>query len=135
MKSFHLYILAAGLLASSAAGYGQSLLSGQWHGTENNLPVVDLTIEQNAGQTNGSAVFYLIKRNLDGSNAHVGGQASGPMENVDLSVNKLSFTMHRPDGSVVSFRVELTDADHARLFRLGDDTPGGSGWPLVRVKP
>ena len=63
------------------------------------------------------------------------GQAAGPMENLNYEPEKLTFDMHRLDGSVVSFRVELTDADHARLFRTSDNEPGGSGFPLVRVKP
>ncbi len=108
---------------------------GKWHGTDNNLPTVDLTIEQNAGQATGSAIFYLIKRNPGESNPYVDGQTAGPMENLKYEPEKLSFDMHRLDGSVVSFRVELADADHAKLFRTSDDAAGGSGFPLVRVKP
>jgi hypothetical protein len=137
MRSVNKYLVAAGLLSVSFAGYGQSSLSGRWHGTENNLPIVDLTIETNASQVTGAAVFYLIKRNSDGSNAHVDGQALGPMESLNYEPKKLNFVMHRSDGSVVSFRVELTDPDHARLFRTSDHdaAPEGSGLPLVRVKP
>jgi hypothetical protein len=123
------------LLAASIAAHAQSSLEGKWHGTENNLPIVDLTIAENAGQASGNVVFYLIKRNPDESNAHVDGQAAGPMENLSYQPEKLTFDMHRADRSVVSFRVELTDADHARLFRTSDHEPGGSGFPLVRVKP
>jgi hypothetical protein len=45
--------------------------------------------------------------------------------------------MHRSDGSLVSFRIELTDRDHARLFRTSDHDANaeGSGLPLVRVNP
>ncbi len=135
MRSLNQCIVVSFLLAGSIAGYGQSSLSGKWRGTENNLPLMDLTIEQNASYASGSAVFYVIKRNTDGSNAHVDGQAGGPMENVKSEPEKLSFDMHRPDGSVVSFRVELADANHAKLFRTSDNAPEGSGFPLVRVKP
>jgi hypothetical protein len=137
MKSVNRYIIAAGLLTVSLAGYGQSSLSGKWHGTENNLPIVDLTIEKNAGQATGAVAFYVIKRNTDGSNAHVDGQAMGPMENLNYEPKKLSFDMHRSDGSLVSFRIELTDRDHARLFRTSDHDANaeGSGLPLVRVNP
>ena len=127
-------VVIACLLAASIAAYAQSSLAGKWHGTENNLPTVDLTIAENAGQPSGSAVFYLIKRNPDESNAHVDGQAAGPMENLSYQPEKLTFDMHRTDGSLVSFRVELTDADHARLFRTSDHEPGGSGLPLIRLK-
>jgi hypothetical protein len=130
MRSASKYLVAAWLLSVSLAGYGQSSLSGKWRGTENNLPIVDLTIEKSVSETTGAAVFYIIKRNPDGSNAHVDGQAMGPME-------KLTFSMHRADGSLVSFRVELTDPDHARLFRTSDHDANaeGSGLPLVRVNP
>jgi hypothetical protein len=127
-------IVIACLLAASIAAYAQSSLAGKWHGTENDLPIVDLTIAENAGQASGNVVFYLIKRNPDESNAHVDGQAAGPMENLSYQPEKLTFDMHRTDGSLVSFRVELTDADHARLFRTSDNQPGGSGLPLVRLK-
>jgi len=137
MRSANKYLVAVWLLFMSLAAYGQGSLSGRWHGTENNLPIVDLTIEKGVSQTTGAAVFYLIKRNPDGSNAHVDGQAMGPMENLNYDPQKLTFNMHRPDGSLVTFRVELTDPDHARLFRTSDHNADaeGSGLPLVRVKP
>jgi hypothetical protein len=135
MISIKKYVVIAGMLAASMAAHAQGTLAGKWHGTENNLPTVDLTIEENAGQASGSAVFYLIKHNADGSGAHVDGQAAAPMEKMNYEPEKLTFDMHRLNGSVVSFRVELTDADHARLFRTSDNEPGGSGFPLVRVKP
>ena len=137
MRSANKYLVAVWLVSISLAAYGQSALSGRWHGTANNLPVVDLTIEKGVSQTTGAAVFYLIKRNPDGSNAHVDGHALGPMENLNYEPKKLSFDMHRSDGSLVSFRIELTDPDHARLFRTSDHDADaeGSGLPLVRVNP
>jgi hypothetical protein len=135
MRSLNQCIILASLLAGSMAGYGQTSLVGEWHGTDNSLPIIDLNIKQNAGQTTGSAVFYMIKRNSDGGNPYVFGQATGPMENLNYAPEKLSFDMHRRDGSLVSFRVELADADHAKLFRTSDHAPEGSGFPLVRVKP
>jgi hypothetical protein len=128
-------IMVASLLAGSIAGYGQTSLVGKWHGMENNLPTVDLDIQQNAGQANGSAIFYLIKRNYDGATPYVFSQASAPMENVTYAPEKLTFDMHRKDGSLVSFRVELVDAGHAKLFRTSDNAPEGTGFPLVRVSP
>jgi hypothetical protein len=135
MKRLNRCILVASLLAGSIAGYGQTSLVGKWHGMENNLPTVDLDIEQNAGQANGSATFYLLKRNDDSSKPYVGGQATGPMENLNYAPEKLTFDMHRKDGSLVSFRVELVDSGHAKLFRTSDNAPEGTGFPLVRVGP
>jgi hypothetical protein len=135
MKTLNKCILLAYLLAGSIAGYGQTSLVGEWHGTDNNLPTIDLNIKQDAGQTIGSAVFYMIKRNSDGSKPYVFGQATGPMENLNYAPEKLSFDMHRRDGSLVSFRVELVDSAHARLFRTSDNAAEGAGFPLVRVNP
>jgi hypothetical protein len=134
MKGLNQCIIAASLLAGSIAAYGQTSLIGEWHGTDNNLPIIDLNIEQNAAQANGSAIFYMIKRDYDGGTPYVGGQAGGPMENLNYAPAKLSFDMHRKDGSLISFRVELVDAGHANLFR-GEDGPGGSAFPLVRANP
>ena len=135
MKGLNKCILVASLLGASIAGYGQTSLVGKWHGTDNNLPTVDLNIEQNAGQATGSAIFYMIKRNDDGDKPYVFGQASGPMENLNYAPEKLSFDMHRKDGSLVSFRVELVDPGHAKLFRTSDNAPEGTGFPLVRINP
>ncbi|HET6216859.1 MAG TPA: hypothetical protein VFE27_07545 [Acidobacteriaceae bacterium] len=135
MKSLKKYLVVASLLAGSIAVYGQTSLIGKWHGTDNNLPIIDLNIEQNAGQATGSAIFYMIKRNSDGGNPYVGGQASGPMENLKYAPEKLTFDMHRKDGSLLSFRVEQVDATHAKLFRTSDDAPEGTGFPLIRVNP
>jgi hypothetical protein len=134
MKRLNQCILVASLLAGSIA-YGQTSLAGKWHGTDNNLPTIDLDIEQNAGQATGSAIFYMIKRNSDGGTPYVFGQASGPMENLNYAPEKLTFDMHRKDNSLVSFRVELVDSGHARLFRTSDHAPEGTGFPLVRVNP
>ena len=55
MRSLNQCIVVPFLLAGSIAAYGQSSLSGKWRGTENNLPLMDLTIEQNASHATGSA--------------------------------------------------------------------------------
>jgi hypothetical protein len=135
MKSLKKYLAVASLLAGSIAGYGQTSLVGEWHGTDNNLPTIDLNIKQNAGQSTGSAVFYMIKRNSDGGTPYVGGQTIGPMENLNYAPEKLSFDMHRRDGSLVRFRVELVDANHAMLFRTSDGGPENTGFALARVNP
>lgn len=134
MKALNQYIIAASLLAGSIAGYGQTSLIGKWHGTDHNLPTVDLNIEQNAGQAMGSAIFYMIKRDDNGGNPYVWAQTTASMENLNYAPESLSFAMHRKDGSLVSFRVVLIDSAHARLFR-SSDAAEAAGFPLVRVSP
>jgi hypothetical protein len=135
MKSFHRYAVVLLLATGSVVAYAQSSLSGKWRGMEGSLPFIELTVEQNTGHATGSALFYLIKDNRDGNGPHVDGQAAGPMENLNYEPEKMTFDMHRSDGSRVSFRVELIDTEHARLFRTSDSTAEGSGFPLLRVKP
>src|ERR1700730_4420558 len=135
MKRLNQCIIVASLMAGSIAGHGQTSLVGKWQGIDNNLPTVDLSIEQNAGQATGSAIFYMIKRNDDGGNPYGFGQASGPMENLNYAPEKMTFDMHRKDGSLVTFRVELVDSGHAKLFRTSDNAAEGTGFPLVRVNP
>jgi hypothetical protein len=124
------------VLTCLLAGHAQTTLTGKWHGASNNLPVVDLTVEQNGAKASGSVIFYLLKQNADGGKPYIDGHADVPMEDVKYEPQKMSFDVHRRDGSVVSFRLELVDINHARLLRLShDDGPGGSVFPVVRVTP
>jgi hypothetical protein len=127
-------IVLASLIVASAAAHGQNTLVGKWHGTDRNLPIIDLDVEQNAGRASGTAIFYVLKRNSDGSNLHVDGQGGGPMENVNYAPNQVLFTVRRTDGSVASYRLVLDDEKHATLLLLGEpEAPHGTAFPLVRV--
>ena len=134
MRNLHQYPIVLLLVAGSVVAHAQSSLRGKWRGMEGNVPNVELTVEQNAGHATGTAVFYMLKKDHDDSAPHVEGQAAGPMENLNYQPEKMSFDMHRRDGSVVSFRVELTDANHAKLFRTSDDDGPAQGFDLARVE-
>jgi hypothetical protein len=134
MRNLHQYTIVLLLVAGSVVAHAQSSLRGKWRGMEGNVPNVELTVEQNAGHATGSAVFYMLKKDREDSAPHVEGQAAGTMENLNYQPEKLSFDMHRRDGSVVSFRVELTDANHAKLFRTSDDAGPAQGFDLARVE-
>jgi hypothetical protein len=134
MRKLRRYTVVLLLTAASAVAHAQSSLLGKWRGMEGNVPNIDLTIEQNAGRPTGSAVFYMLKKDSEESAPRVEGRATGPMENLNYQPEKLSFDMHRRDGSVVSFRVELTDANHAKLFRTSEQDAEGSGFALTRVE-
>jgi hypothetical protein len=112
-------------LLAPAIALAQTTLVGNWHGTERNFPTVDLAINQNSGH----AVFYLLKSNSDGSNEHIDGKADVPMENLHAQPNQLAFDVRHKDGTAVSFRVILEDANHAKLIRKED----GATFPLTRV--
>lgn len=116
-------------IASGVAALAQSPLAGTWKSTQNGLPVVDLTIRNDGGKVSGTTLFYLLMHDADASGSHVGGEMSAPMENIKTTGNTLTFDVHRKDGSVVSFRVELRPDGHAKLFRIGDDESNGRPGP------
>jgi hypothetical protein len=132
MRNLYRYTVVLLLVAGSVVAHAQSSLRGKWRGMDGSVPNIELTVEQNAGQTTGIAVFYMLKKDSEESAPRVAGQVTGPMENLNYQPEKLSFAMHRRDGSVMSFRVELTDANHAKLFREHDAE--GSGFDLTRVE-
>jgi hypothetical protein len=134
MRNFHRYTVVLLLVTASVVAHAQSSLRGKWRGMDGNLPNIELTVEQNAGPATGSAVFYMLKKDSEDSAPRVEGQVAGPMENLNYQPEKLSFDMHRRDGSVMSFRVELTDANHAKLFRNSEHDAEGSGFDLTRVQ-
>jgi hypothetical protein len=134
MRNLHRYTVVLLLVAASVVAHAQSSLRGKWRGMDGNVPNIKLTVEQNAGRPTGIAVFYLLKKDSEESAPRVEGQAIGPMENLNYQPEKLTFDMHRRDGSVVSFRVELTDATHAKLFRTSEHDAAGSGFDLTRVE-
>jgi hypothetical protein len=119
-------VVLVSLLAASMAGYAQGTVIGKWHGTERNFPTVDLAI----GQDSGRAVFYLLKRDSDGSHERVDGQADCAMENLRYTPNGVSFDVRRKDGSTVAFHVVMDDGSHARLVREED----GATFPILRVE-
>ena len=104
MRNLHRYTVVLLLVAGSVVAHAQSSLRGKWRGMDGNVPNIELTIEQNAGQATGSAVFYMLKKDHDDSAPHVEGKVTGPMENLNYQPEKLNFDMHRRDGSVMSFR-------------------------------
>src|ERR1700759_458048 len=131
-----LFVLIGMCMAMSAslAGFAQSALVGTWKGTQNNLPVVDVTVKEDAGKVSGTVTFYMILHKPDGSDAHVGGNAEAPMENIKGDEKQIAFDLHRKDGSNVSFRVEYRGHDEARLFRTTNPLQGDQGLKMVRVR-
>ena len=137
-----LMILAAligGVVALSQAFSEQAAnasFAGIWEAKLDGLPGVKLAIASEGGNVTGVATFYLVKHNLDGTNPHVDGEATGPMEHAKLEGQTLTFDVSRKDGSKASFRMELKSRKLARLFRTNDQPPSpeGEGLPLTRVQ-
>jgi hypothetical protein len=138
-KLMILAALVGGVVALSQAYPEQAAnasFAGIWEAKLDGLPGVKLAIASASGNVTGMATFYLIKRNPDGSNPHVDGGATGPMEHAILRGQTLTFDVSRKDGSKASFRMELKSPKLARLFRTNDQPPSpeGEGLPLTRVQ-
>jgi hypothetical protein len=137
-KLFLLAALVGGVVALSQAfpQTPSTSIAGTWEGKLDGLPGVKLAVSSKNGNVTGNVTFYLIKHNPDGSNPHVDGQSTGPIEHTRLNGNTLTFEVSRADGSVVRFRMELKSENQARLFRTNDNPPSpeGQGLELDRVR-
>jgi hypothetical protein len=114
--------------------------AGTWNAEMNGLPGAKLTVANDGEKLGGTIVFYMQKR----KNVNAPWQVTGKYEAVILvphvEGNTLTFEVqhHICDGCAelgpnVHFRVELTGADEARMWRLedGKDSPA---YKLVRTK-
>jgi hypothetical protein len=122
--------------AAAAKNGSSATLDGRWEGKMNGLPAVKLNLAVSHAKPTGTVTFYLIKHAPDGTGAHVDGDATEPIENAKLEGSTLTFDVHRSDGSVARFRVELKENNTARLFRTNDDPPSpqGEGLELTRIQ-
>ena len=128
-------VLSKAVSETNTSATGSATLDGTWEGKMDGLPAVRLTVANSHGKTSGAVTFYLIKHAPDGSNPHVDGNSSIPIENAKVAGSILTFDVHRSDGSVASFRVELKANDTLRLFRTNDQPPSpeGEGLKLMRI--
>ncbi|HYM11936.1 MAG TPA: hypothetical protein VEU62_14460, partial [Bryobacterales bacterium] len=65
MRTIVLTIVLTMMLAAAAAA-ANSPFAGTWDGTINDLPGVEITIQDAGGQLSGAVIFYFQKRGPDG---------------------------------------------------------------------
>lgn len=125
-------------LASLSLAAEKSEFVGTWHGRMNDLPVLDLILEQSGGEISGSIVFYFHVRAEDGK-WHVKGKHSQPLLLPKLQGRTLEFEVtHRKShgssepGPNVPFRIELRGGDSAILHKT-DELITGPGLKLTRI--
>jgi hypothetical protein len=130
--------LACFTMLNSAAA-GESPFAGVWRGSVNNLPAIELTIEDNAGTPGGSIVFYFQRRTPEGKWRVEGGRNPILLLAVSVKGKSLSFEVlhHKRHGSPelgpnAKFRIELTGPGQAALFKTDEASDGGPGLPLIR---
>lgn len=145
------YLSTALLLWISTMVMAQSLppavakpsFAGTWEGFMNDLPGLKITIQQNAEQIEGTAVFYFQSLGAD-KQWHVSENGPAvPLLDPKVKDNVLSFEVphHKCHGCTelgpnVKFVMRLTGAHEALLYQIRndskDDSPSGQGLKLIR---
>jgi beta-lactamase regulating signal transducer with metallopeptidase domain len=124
---------------SAARVLDQPPFTGTWEGKLQNLPGVDLKIDETGGNVTGTVVFYLLGRSKANGPAHESGQKySVPLLVPHVDGKILTFEVQRKKcegctelGPNAKFRMELTGQNEARLWNLTENSKG-PGLELVR---
>jgi hypothetical protein len=130
-------------VAQSAAGVpAKSSFVGTWEGKMNDLPGIDLKIDEAGAKVGGTIVFYYQERSNANEPWHVAGETPVPLLVPHMAGRTLTFEVrhHKCHGCAelgpnVKFRMELTGPNEARLWNLeNQDTSKdlGPGLRLVR---
>jgi hypothetical protein len=116
--------------------------AGTWQGKMNDLPGIDLKIEEAGGKVSGTIVFYFQERSDPNEPWHVAREDPVPMLVPHVEGKTLTFEVqhHKCHGCAelgpnVKFRVELTGPNEARLWKLENPEASkdlGPGLKLVR---
>ena len=135
-----MFELLVGLLGLTAVATAKAPFVGTWEAKVNDLPGVEIRLEEAKGRLRGVVVFFFQRRGDDGK-WHVEGDDTGvPMLVPRVKGKILSFEVlhHKSHGGTelgpnVKFRLELTGTDEARLRKIEDqpDAPG-TGIKLTR---
>jgi hypothetical protein len=111
---------------------------GIWRGEIDHLPAVTLTVTDEAGPLQGAVLFYLIRREEGRSTTSPG--IPEPLFNPQFDGKSLTFQVsHRrahantTSDPPVTFRLDLTGSDEAKLVRVPQDGP--SFVQMIRQKP
>jgi biopolymer transport protein ExbD len=130
------------VVSQSATTTQASSFAGTWKERVNDLPGIDLIIEQADGRITGNAVFYFQERKDVNSPWHVAGQYTVTLQAVHVTGKTLTFEVEHHAchgcaefGPNVAFRMELAGPDQARLWRIGEDGKDSPQMNLVRDNP
>ncbi len=135
--------LAASFTPSAAAklvaGCQNSPFAGTWEGSINNLPGINLKIQEVDRNVSGNIVFYFQQRTDPRGARHVAGETAVPLLAPHVEGNTLAFEVehHKCQGCAelgpnVKFRVALAGTNEARLWNLGEHADPDPGLKLVR---
>ena len=139
-------LVAPSLLVAQAAPTvpPTASLDGTWEGKINDLPLIELKINNSSGKVSGTMLFYLQKRSDPSDPWHVTGGSPAPLLLPHVQGNILTFELQHHKchdcaefGPNQKFRVELKEPNEARLW-MWENAPKdpGPGLKLERkVEP
>ena len=120
-----------------------SSFGGTWEGHMNNLPGIDLNINEAGGKISGNITFYFQERSDPNGPWHIQGEDRTPLLAPRVEGKALTFEVqhHKCHGCAelgpnVKFRMELTGPNEALLWNLGQQEASknpGPGLQLVRT--
>jgi hypothetical protein len=132
------------LVQASRPVQAKSSFAGTWEGKMNNLPGIDLKIEDADGKVSGVMIFYFQERSDASAPWHVASESPVPLLVPHVERKTLTFEVQhhkchtcpelRPN---VKFRMELAGPDEALLWKLANEEQEknkelGPGLKLVR---
>jgi hypothetical protein len=132
------------LLQPSMRVHTKSSFAGTWEGKMNDLPGIDLKIEDADGKISGLMIFYFQERRDPSAPWHVASESPVPLLVPHLEGKTLTFEVQHhkchtcPElGPNVKFRVELAGPNEALLWMLENEEEKknkelGPGLKLVR---
>ncbi len=96
MKAFIWMLIIAMLIPQAGVAAGYSAITGVWRGEMDNLPVFVLTISDEGKELTGAILFYMIRRDNDGSNPKASPGIPEPLFNMKFDGKVLEFQVsHR----------------------------------------
>jgi biopolymer transport protein TolR len=128
-------------VSAQSAGAGPQRLSfaGTWKGTMNDLPGIDLSIQEAGKKISGNIVFYFQERADVNSPWLVTAEYAVPLLKPRVEGKILAFEAEHhvchgcPElAPNVTFRMELASASEARLTRFEEDRTEGAPMKLIR---
>jgi len=131
---YFMLIVAIAVAASAKEKKADAAILGIWRAEQDNLPAVTLNITEEGGSLQGAILFYLIRRD-EGKPPTSSPGVPEPLFNPRFDGKSLTFQVsHRhahantSTDPPVTFRLDLTGPDEAKLVRIPQDGP-----PYVRM--
>src|ERR1700730_3301549 len=124
---------------SPVAAPENSSFAGTWEGRMNDLPGINLKIQEADRRISGAIVFYFQERGDPNGPWHVAAESAVPLLAPHVEGKTLTFEVqhHRCHGCSelgpnVKFRMALAGPNEARLWNLDVETDSGPGLKLIR---